>query len=251
MRLIDFFFPPKCVSCGNTLKSAPKRIHEKGGDALCGECRAEWEKAKLEQCRFCRRPMMDCYCSSPLMRRKGNNVLIKLCAYAGEPKGTVKQIIFTLKRNADRRAELFAACQLHSPLSKYISKYLGEDLYITNVPRRFDAYSKYGYDHAEILARNLSRISGIPYLPLIERVREGKEQKNLTVEQRCENIKDAFALTKEAEKVQGKCIILIDDIVTTGASVNECISVLKRANPAAILPACIAQTTKTFKAEND
>ena len=229
MRILDFLFPPKCICCGEVLASAPKLIHEKGGDAFCASCRAEWEKAKLCQCARCRLPMMDCRCPSPLMRRNGNNVLLKLCAYGGEPMDAVKKLIFALKRNADRRAERFAAYQLHMPIMKYASIYLGADLIITNVPRRERGIIYYGYDQSRILAKNLSKITHVPYAPLLKRERDGSEQKNLDEEARRRNVKDAFTFAKNTGDLKGKCIILVDDVVTTGASINECIAVLKKA----------------------
>ena len=249
MRILDFLFPPKCICCGDVLESAPKLIHKKGGDAFCPSCRAEWEKAKLCQCARCRLPMMDCRCSSFAMRRNGNNVLLKLCSYSGEPMGVVKKLVFTLKRNADRRAERFAAYQLHMQIMKYASAYLGADLIITNVPRRERGIINYGYDQGRMLAKNISRITHIPCSPLLVRERDGSEQKNLGEEERRRNVKGAFSLAKNVGDLKGKCIILVDDVVTTGASVNECISVLKTAGPAAILPVCIAQTARIYSEE--
>lgn len=251
MRLLDFLFPPKCICCGEVLGSAPKLIHEKGGDAFCPSCRAEWEKAKLCQCAKCRLPMIDCRCSSLLMRRNGNNVLLKLCSYSGEPTGVVKKLVFTLKRSADRRAERFAAYQLHLPIMKYASIYLGADLVITNVPRRERGIIKYGYDQSKMLAKNLSKITHVPYSRLLIREFDGSEQKNLNEEERLKNVKGAFTLSENAGNLKGKCIILVDDVVTTGTSVNECISVLKTAEPAAILPVCIAQTAKIYTEEEE
>lgn len=250
MRILDFLFPPKCICCEEVLESAPKLIHKKGGDAFCPSCRAEWEKAKLCQCARCRLPMMDCRCSSPLMRRNGNNVLLKLCAYSGEPMGAVKKLVFTLKRGADRRAESFAAHQLHLPIMKYASVYLGADLVITNVPRRERGIINYGYDQSKMLAKNISKITHIKYESLLVRERDGSEQKNLDEEERRRNVNGAFSLAKNAMDIKGKCVILVDDVVTTGASVNECISVLKTADPAAILPVCIAQTAKIYTEED-
>ncbi len=250
MRFLDFLFPPKCIGCGEVLESASKLIHEKGGDAFCPSCRAEWEMAKLSQCARCRLPLIDCRCSSNMMRRNGNNVLLKLCSYKGEPMGAVKRLIFALKRSADRRAERFAAYQLHMPIMKYASIYLGADLIITNVPRRERGIINFGYDHAAFLAKNLSKITHIPYEPLLLREIDGKEQKNLDEEARRRNVKGAFSLNKKAASIKGRCIILVDDVVTTGASINECISVLKDAEPAAILPVCIAQNARIFTEED-
>ncbi len=247
MDIIEFLFPPKCICCGKVLEIAPKLIRKKGGDAFCTSCRAEWEKAKLCQCARCRLPMIDCRCPPHMMRRSGNNVLLKLCSYKGDPMGAVKKLIFSLKRNADGRVERFASYQLYLPIMKYASAYLGADLIITNVPRRERGIINYGYDQCRVLAKNLSKITRVPYASLLRRERDGSEQKNLDEESRRRNVRDVFSLAKNSESIKGKCVILVDDIVTTGATMNECISVLKAADPAAILPVCIAQTAKIFE----
>ncbi len=245
MNLKDFFFPPHCIVCNEVMDSAPKRIRRSGGDALCSNCRAKWEEEKLKECKYCRLPMMDCKCTPLFMRRKFNNLLIKLCAYENRPDSASNRIIFTLKRSADGRAERFVACQLAPAVKKYASIYMGKNTVITNVPRRDGGIIKYGYDHSEILAKNLSLLCGFKYEPILKRINDGTEQKQLTEAQRWENVKDAFEVSKKYSNLKDKCVIIVDDVVTTGASMNACIEKLKEAEVRAYLPVCIAQTTKT------
>ena len=245
MNIKDFFFPPHCIVCNEVMNSALKRIRKTGGDALCPTCRAKWEEAKLSECKYCRLPMIDCKCTPLFMRRKFNNLLIKLCAYGSDQDFISNKVIYTLKRDADERAEFFVACQLAPAVKKYASVYMGKNAVITNVPRREAGIVKYGYDHSEILAKNLSSLCGFKYEPILQRTNDGTEQKQLTESQRWENVRDAFELNKGYDDLSDKCVIIVDDVVTTGASMNACIEKLKNAGVRAYLPVCIAQTTKT------
>lgn len=248
MNLIDFFFPPKCVSCDEMLESAQKRIRLKGGDSLCPKCRAEWEGMKLEPCPRCALPMTDCRCSAPFLLKNGCKTLLKLCAYKVDADCAVKKLVFCLKRKANRKCERFLANQLAFPISRYIMEHEDRRFCITNVPRREKGMVRYGYDHAEILAQNVAKLCSIPYLPMIDRIRDGSEQKNLTGEERISNVKGAFALSiEEAEKARGMAVILIDDVVTTGSSLAECISLLNDSGFTDVTPACVAATMRMSK----
>ncbi|MBE6538379.1 MAG: ComF family protein [Ruminococcaceae bacterium] len=247
MTLIDFIFPPKCASCGELLESAPRRIREKGGDALCPECRAEWEKEKLKKCSYCGQAMMDCLCAPWLMRKNGHNTLIKLVSYHSREHGVVQDLIFSLKRRAYGKAEIFLSNQLSLSISKYIKEYPEQIFCITNVPRRKKGIMKNGYDHAEVLARLTSELCGVPYLPLIRRKRDRSEQKNLTEDERLQNVSGVFDTYFIPERFKKMSVILVDDVVTTGASMLECISVLQNEGFKNVVPASVAMTVRKRK----
>ena len=78
-----------------------------------------------------------------------------------------------------------------------------------------------GYNQAEILALNLSKITKIPFAPTLEKMIETKEQKGLNYKERSLNLKNAFKLI-DKNLVKDKNILLVDDIVTTCATVNVC-----------------------------
>lgn len=96
-----------------------------------------------------------------------------------------------------------------------------------------------GGNQAEILCRLLSPKAGLPVLPLLERTRFTRPQKDLTPYQRQRNVRDAFRLTGSAE---GLRILLVDDIRTTGATARECARALLqgKAKSVSLLTAAIA-----------
>ncbi|MEE0969838.1 MAG: phosphoribosyltransferase family protein [Clostridia bacterium] len=227
MNIIDFIFPPKCVSCKKVLLPVPRHIRDKGGDALCSDCRAEWEKGKLELCKICGKMYIDCRCTHRLLREEGCKVLLKLCAYNKDTYTTQNRVLFCLKKYADRRCEKFLASQLSYVVERFVSSYPEYKFCIASLPRAELNTLRYGYDQGDVLAKRMSEILGIPYIKMFIRDRYSKEQKWLSVKEREENIKGAFSITKNAVSAKGRVIILVDDMVTSGASLAEAMRVLR------------------------
>ena len=94
-----------------------------------------------------------------------------------------------------------------------------EDAVIAWIPRRGSSVFKYGFDHMSRVARALSKKTGVPWQRLIKRSFAGAEQKSLTGKQRRINADRSLHMMKGAD-VSGKTVLLIDDIVTSGASLS-------------------------------
>ena len=92
------------------------------------------------------------------------------------------------------------------------------------------------YNQAALMARALGRETGLPVWPMaLQRVRPTPSQGHLKPAQRFANVRKAFAAPPDqAEKIQGKRVVLIDDVLTTGATVQECASVLLKAGAARV-----------------
>lgn len=241
MGLIDFLYPPKCIGCSEVLSVAEKKARAKGADALCPNCRAEFERDKLKICNLCGREMIDCVCSKSRLHSVGCSELLKLTKYGDDPEQVVKKLIFCQKRNNDRRCERFLSGQLSFLVKRLISDD-ASDFCITHIPREKRNIVLYGYDHAERLAKSVSEICGVQYVPLLDRKKKGKEQKYLDGEQRAKNVRNVFRISKSAEQYKDKNIIIIDDVVTTGTSMAECIRELRCEGFEKIKGICIAVT---------
>lgn len=85
-----------------------------------------------------------------------------------------------------------------------------------------------GFDQAELLAEGIAKITGIPFVSVIARTRNTKTQTKLSQQQRRQNMKDAFIAAKP---ISGN-VVLVDDVLTTGATAAECAAVLKCAGAA-------------------
>lgn len=109
---------------------------------------------------------------------------------------------------------------------------------ITFSPRRRVEISKYGFDQAEELAKSITEKTSIPTASLLKRTGSSKPQKKLNKEDRKANIKGRFSCTTN---LNGKRILLVDDVITTGATVNECAKMLKKQGAKAVYVWTIAQ----------
>ncbi|MBI2043481.1 ComF family protein, partial [Candidatus Pacearchaeota archaeon] len=85
------------------------------------------------------------------------------------------------------------------------------------------------YQKGNELAKTLSEKTGLDYLPIIKKIKETKKQKKLRgIEEKFENVKGAFGIDdKFVNDIYGKIIILVDDVINSLATVNECSKVLK------------------------
>ena len=85
-----------------------------------------------------------------------------------------------------------------------------------------------GFNQSELLARDLSRRIGVPVLPVARRRRATSAQTGLTPSQRRDNVRAAFDVPRR-DSVSGLSLLLIDDVLTTGSTVNACATALRRA----------------------
>ncbi len=87
-----------------------------------------------------------------------------------------------------------------------------------------------GYNHAQILAEELAKRFQLPMANLLTRTRKTQSQFGLNREERKENIAGAFAFISDKQQIiRDRYIFLVDDIVTTGATLNEAVKILKKA----------------------
>jgi ComF family protein len=151
----------------------------------------------------------------------------------------VRQIIHEFKYNR----------QIH--LRHLVARWLGAALdderlcgrrfdLIVPVPLHPARQRERGFNQAGLLAKLLARQSSIPVKPLLERIRYTNTQTALDRSERMENLHNAFRLRKNAD-VRGLRMLLVDDVLTTGATLNECARVLKRAGALSVHAATAAR----------
>ncbi|MBI2023776.1 ComF family protein [Candidatus Giovannonibacteria bacterium] len=97
-----------------------------------------------------------------------------------------------------------------------------------------------GYNQAEILAEKFCQKTSLPYAPkILIKIKGTPSQTSLSREERLINVKDSFAI-KNPELIKNKKIILVDDILTTGATISECAKVLKNAGAEEVIGLVVA-----------
>ena len=219
--LSELLFPPKCVGCGERLDSFEDTFD--GGYAFCVNCRAEWEREKLNACPTCRVAAIECTCRPEILDKKHIDC-ISLVKFGRVQ--SADRLIYSLKKT--RKNFDFASTELAKRFLTYAEK-TDKDIsnaIFTNVPRKRASIARFGFDHAKILAKMIAEKSGYPYEELLMRTGNAKDQKKLTLKERGENVKGNFELAVEG-RINEKTVVLVDDVVTTGNTAHECIRVLR------------------------
>lgn len=111
---------------------------------------------------------------------------------------------------------------------------------IISVPLHVNKEKIRGYNQSLLISKELSKRLGVPeYSRLLSRVRDTGSQSLLPKDKRYYNVKDAFKVCK-TELIKDKTVLLVDDIMTTGNTIDECSRVLKAAGAKAVVGAVIA-----------
>lgn len=105
-----------------------------------------------------------------------------------------------------------------------------------------------GYNQSELLAKEIARLRGLPFGKIVRRVKPTAPQAGLSNSKRRLNVRGAFSLRKGAD-IKGLRVLLIDDVLTTGATASACAKVLKRAGAKHVAVAAVARTDRRISLE--
>ncbi len=214
--LLNFIFPPKCIFC-NQIMDAGAELN------ICGEC---GKKITFLGDSFISATGE----SSP----EGCDAAVSVCHYSGIVKHSLVKYKFHNKPGYYRTFGRLMA--------KYIFKVTNSTKFdmIISVPLHRERELKRGYNQARLIAKAVAGLTGISECSkLLVRIRNTDAQSLLDRKSRLVNVQAAFRVTN-TEAVKGKSILLIDDILTTGTTVNECGRILKEAGAKTVIAAVIA-----------
>lgn len=222
----DIFFPPRCLNCG------------KYGEILCFDCAGKIVEIKTATCPDCGRiSALGRYCNA-CSKRLSDRSLCGILVAARYDEGPTKEMIHRLKYSgvisqSEHLAELISS-QIAARFSKF-SNYI-----IVPVPLHKSRKNSRGFNQSELIARHISAKLDLPGGDALVRTLKTKNQVGLPRSKRLTNLIGAFSCV-DTRLVKGKKIFLIDDVATTGATLNECAKVLKAAGAKEIWGAVIAR----------
>lgn len=192
----------------------------------CYVCNKEGEKIICDKCKN-------------KIQRINKNITIEdcemlICSYYSF---IVKDLILRLKYKGDFHAGEILVMLLEE---KIRSSNLDVD-FITYVPVAKDSLKKKEFNQCEYLSKELGNRLGIKSIETLKKKNKIKEQKLLYKEEREKNVQNAFSL-KECKILEGKSVILLDDVMTTGATLKACLRELKKVKNIKIFLLTIAKS---------
>lgn len=240
--LRQFIIVRKCARCGEIL------LPHLAGTAFCDSCRIEWNAALTYSCNVCLKSAIECDCMPKALSSAGALCLRRLFFYDKDKSYSAPMsTIFWLKYKKSNRMASFIGEYVAQSVSAELESFgYPENLdsfLVTHVPRSRRAKALYGFDQSKMLARNVAKRIGVECLSVFGSASK-KQQKRLSTKARMANAKKSIAVRDKVD-VRGKYVVLIDDVVTTGASMASCVSLLRKQGARGIL--CFALTSKNNK----
>lgn len=208
-RFLNILFPKVCLNCG-----------KQGESYLCSSCFLAFDL------KFRIFPVQNKY--------------FDFLIYLGKYKDEIRRKILKFKfYNGAYINEYFLEFLLKD---KNICDFLKSFDLIIPVPMYKDKKSRRGYNQTELFAKNLGKNLNLSYAEdILIKFKENKTQSLLPKDERAKNVKDVFKI-QNFFKIKDKKIILIDDIFTTGATIQICSKLLKKAGAASIIALVIAKS---------
>lgn len=218
-KIIEIFLPPRCIKCGAILAQ----------DGLCAECYNELNFISAPYCHKCGHPF-----------EAQNTGKKMLCATCSKKKKTP----FRYNRSAlcydEASKNLILALKFMDKTenAKVLAKWLniaGKDIWqegvdiLVPIPLHYTRLVKRKYNQSALLAKELSKLCHIPvnYTSVIKH-KATKPQVAFSGKERIQNVKGVFSV-KHQDKIKGKRVVLIDDVMTTGSTLKECALAIKAA----------------------
>ncbi len=206
--LMALFFPNRCYVCGEVVDWQTR---------ICSSCYDDVPYILPPVCPRCGRSKSDCVC-------RGHKRLFERCVSPLYYDDRLKLAIYQLKTYGYRQTVDALACEMAEVIRR---EYGGIEFdAIVPVPLHKNDLSARGFNQSELLARALASSVRLPVQPVLIKRYATKPQKTLTMRQRCGNLLGAFDVIEGAD-VKDAVLLLVDDVVTTGSTLDECAKMLK------------------------
>ncbi len=217
---IELLFPSFCLGC------------KKEGELLCQDCKATLDISEYDYCLCSKNPLR---LPGGVKNRKCQKCKSKKLSglYSALPyneKALTKKLIYNFKyepyiKNLSK--ELSSIILEHFILTKKNTEDFWHNSILIPIPMHKNKLKRRGYNQAEELAKEIATYAKCPVeTDILFKIKPTTSQTELSKEERENNVKGAF-LTKNLEKIKNKKIFLVDDVYTTGSTMEECADVLR------------------------
>ena len=234
-RLFQFFLPSQCPCC--------EKFLEEGYQGICPDCFLKVHWIEPPFCSLCGSPFASKeieshLCGDCLTRRSH----VTTARALGHYEGTLQELIHRWKYEGKAYLTPLFGDWMVRGLNHYWTPGLF-DLLIP-VPLHIRRLRERGFNQALLLVKELSRRTGLRFgSRILRKLRSTTPQVNLSSRERKRGVSGAFHITQKKE-LAGKTILLVDDVYTTGATVNECAKVLLAAGAKRVDVLTLAHTVR-------
>lgn len=215
--ILDLIYPPTCISCNCILDTFKTTRY------ICEDCKNDFHFKEISGCKICGRNTENELCD---ICKKFKNVSFVKNYSLFNYEGLYKSFIYRFKYGLKKEYSLLMAKLMYEYI---LQKDLLADIdLITCVPMYKEKEKKRGFNQSELLAKELSKLLGIPYKKTLERTKNTVPQSSLTIEHRFKNLNNVFEINQNKKINLDKLnILIIDDIYTSGATIMKCSDILK------------------------
>ena len=220
--LIDFLFPKECFGCGSS------------GLYLCSECLGKIKKLDELICPVCQQKAIEGKTHPGCQSADKLDGAISLYQYKGMLQDLIKAIKYRFMYDVQNELERLFHQRLKKPClsNQSFNRFLKSRPLIIPVPLFWQRQNWRGFNQAEMMAKSAAKVLELQIgLNVVLRDKKTPPQANLPKNERLKNVKDVFSINPQADiglLAPIKSVLLIDDVWTTGATLNECAGVLKK-----------------------
>lgn len=215
--LLDFIFPPKCLGCNQDLNEG----------FVCNKCYTIITASVLPCCSICGLPYDHSEkCSHPILKYNNQTSVLDRIRALGKYQIPYQGLIHHFKYQQKTKIGKL----LGFALAKLIMSdpILSRARYLVPIPLHPARLRERGFNQSLLLAQEISINTNLGVLDCLKRVKNTKSQTDLNYLSRLKNIKNAFQIkNKFQEIIKNNYLIIVDDVITTTATVSEAASILK------------------------
>jgi ComF family protein len=218
---LDFVYPRVCLNC--------QRLLPDGYEYVCRDC---WDSIPRIHTQH------ELYRETKAKLVADGNVTDLISCFMFQTEGTFQSLAHAMKYEGFERLGVWLGRELGKAV---VEREIRADFLIP-IPLHKRKFRERGYNQAEAIARGVSAVAGIPVrADIVRRTRFTETQTKLNVEARQKNMEDAFrVIPPKNELLRGKRCILVDDVITTGATLNACAEELRNAGASSVVAASLA-----------
>ncbi|PKL38126.1 MAG: hypothetical protein CVV44_13240 [Spirochaetae bacterium HGW-Spirochaetae-1] len=221
--IINILFPSWCLNCGIPVSSSDRH--------LCVLCREKIEFVH-NACPVCSGFVMDGVC----LMCGNREIFFKKNIAIMEYTGVAKEILHHFKFSGKKRLSRL----LGGEALKAWESWGGKADMVTSVPMNPVKEWKRGYNQSKLVAQHVAKNSSIPYRDIMREKKDSKTQREQGYYNRFFNVLDRY-FVKDTMDVTNKTILLVDDVFTTGATLNECSRIIRDAGAKAVFCLTLAR----------